>query len=102
MNEQKTALIIGASRGLGWGLAREYLRRGWRVVATVRAGSTGTPLHALRDAHPGLEIEVLDITIPDQIAALRERCASRRFDLLFVNAGVSNDPNERIGDIGTD
>jgi len=102
MNEQKTALIIGASRGLGWGLAREYLRRGWRVVATVRAGSTGTPLHALRDAHTGLEIEVLDITIPDQIAALRERCASRRFDLLFVNAGVSNDPNERIGDIGTD
>lgn len=102
MNEQKTALIIGASRGLGWGLAREYLRRGWRVVATVRAGSTGTPLHALSNDFTNLEIEVLDITVAEQIAALRWRCASRRFDLMFVNAGVSNDPNERIGDIETD
>jgi NAD(P)-dependent dehydrogenase (short-subunit alcohol dehydrogenase family) len=25
------ALIIGASRGLGLGLAREYLGRGWRI-----------------------------------------------------------------------
>lgn len=102
MNQQKTALIIGASRGLGWGLAREYLRRGWRVVATVRAGSTRTPLHALQDQYPGLEINTLDITMPDQIAALRDHCASRLFDLMFVNAGVSNDPNERIGDISTD
>lgn len=102
MNEQKTALIIGASRGLGWGLAREYLRRGWRVVATVRAGRTNTPLHALQKEYPELEIEVLDITVPEQIAALRERCAARRFDLMFVNAGVSNDPDERIGDIETD
>lgn len=102
MNQQKTALVIGASRGLGWGLGREYLRRGWRVVATVRAGSTDTPLHALRADYPDLEIEVLDITLPEQIAALRERCAGRRFDLMFVNAGVSNDPNERIGDVSTD
>jgi NAD(P)-dependent dehydrogenase (short-subunit alcohol dehydrogenase family) len=102
MNQQKTALIIGASRGLGWGLAREYLRRGWRVVATVRAGSQDTPLHALRKDYPDLEIEVLDITLPEQIAALRARCAGRRFDLMFVNAGVSNDPNALIGDVSTD
>lgn len=83
MNQQKTALIIGASRGLGRGLARECLRRGWRVVATVRAGSQDTPLHALRNDDPDLEIEVLDITLPDQIAALRARCAGRRLDLMF-------------------
>ena len=32
----QSALIIGASRGLGLALAAEYLRRGFRVVATVR------------------------------------------------------------------
>jgi NAD(P)-dependent dehydrogenase (short-subunit alcohol dehydrogenase family) len=38
----KTALIIGASRGLGYALAAEYLARGWQVTATVRgAGRTG-------------------------------------------------------------
>lgn len=31
-----TALIIGASRGLGRGLAVEHARRGWDVIATVR------------------------------------------------------------------
>lgn len=101
MTQRQTALIIGASRGLGWGLAREYLRRGWRVVGTVRAGSTDTPLHALRGDYPGLEIELLDITVPEQIVALRQRCADRRFDLMFVNAGVSNDPDERVGDVDT-
>ena len=31
-----TALVIGASRGLGLALAEEYLKRGWHVIATVR------------------------------------------------------------------
>ena len=39
----KTALIIGASRGLGYALAAEYLARAWQVTATVRgAGRTLT------------------------------------------------------------
>jgi NAD(P)-dependent dehydrogenase (short-subunit alcohol dehydrogenase family) len=42
----KSALIIGASRGLGYALAAERLARGWQVTATVRgAGRTG--LHDL-------------------------------------------------------
>ena len=42
----QTALIIGASRGLGLGLVREYLRRGWHVTGTVR-GTARTALHDL-------------------------------------------------------
>ncbi|MCW2935476.1 MAG: 3-oxoacyl-ACP reductase [Actinomycetia bacterium] len=42
----KTALIIGASRGLGCALAAEYLARGWQVTATVR-GTRRTELHQL-------------------------------------------------------
>ncbi len=34
-----TALIVGASRGLGLGLAREYASRGWDVIGTVRASN---------------------------------------------------------------
>jgi NAD(P)-dependent dehydrogenase (short-subunit alcohol dehydrogenase family) len=40
--------------------------------------------------------------VPDQIAALRERLAGRMFDVLFVNAGISNDPGETIGEVTTD
>ena len=38
-----TALIVGASRGLGLALAEEYLKRGWRVVATVRGKAQNRP-----------------------------------------------------------
>lgn len=99
---QKTALLIGASRGLGCAMAEEFLQRHWRVTGTVR-GSTQTPLHELAQRFPGrIDIEQLDITMPDQIAALRSRLAGMTFDLLFVNAGVTNNPNETISDVSTE
>lgn len=98
----QTALIIGASRGLGLGLAREYLDRGWQVVATVR-GAGRTLLHEVGEQAGGrLEVETVDINEPAQAIALRDRLAGRRFELLFVNAGVSNDPAETIGDVSNE
>jgi len=97
-----TALIIGASRGLGLGLVEEYLRRGWNVVGTVRAPGQ-TRLHAVAERSGGsVEIERLDTTIPDQIAVLAGRLQGRVFDLLFVNAGVANNPKQTIGDTSTE
>ena len=97
----QTALIVGASRGLGLAIADEYLRRGWHVVATVRGGTT--PLHEIADRWgERLEIETVDITEPEQVSALRTRLGQRRFDLLFVNAGVKNDDRETIADVSTE
>jgi NAD(P)-dependent dehydrogenase (short-subunit alcohol dehydrogenase family) len=87
-NERETALIVGASKGLGLAMAAEFLRRGWRVIATVRGGSR-TPLHEL-DAQERLEIEVLDMTVPEQVAALHDRLSGRSLDLLFVNAAITH------------
>ena len=42
----QTALIVGASRGLGPGLASEYLEGGWHVIATLR-GTNRTPFYDL-------------------------------------------------------
>jgi NAD(P)-dependent dehydrogenase (short-subunit alcohol dehydrogenase family) len=83
-------------------LAEEYLKRGWHVVATER-DRTASKLHnLLGGCHGRLEIETVDIVYPDQVAALRARLASRKFDLLFVNAGVKNDDRETIADVSTD
>jgi NAD(P)-dependent dehydrogenase (short-subunit alcohol dehydrogenase family) len=71
-------------------------------VATERGAGT-SKLHNLLEAAIGpLEIETVDIDYPDQVAALRARLASRKFDLLFVNAGVKNDDRETIADVSTD
>lgn len=98
-----TVLLIGASRGLGLAMAAEFLKHGWNVVGTVRAGGGRTRLHDLAGAHGGrVEIETLDICEPDQVAALRARLAGRAFDMLFVNAGVTNNPEETIAEVTTD
>jgi len=98
-----TILIVGASRGLGHAMAAEFVKKGWRVVGTVRGGATRTPLHALADAAPGrVEIQVLDINEPAQLAALRDRLAGRTFDMLFVNAGTANNERTPIGDVPTE
>ncbi len=91
----KQALVVGASRGLGLVLAGELIRRGWHVIATTRRDSP-----ALR-AMAGVEIESLELTSAEQLAALRERLAGRRLDLLFVNAAIDRG-NTPIGEVPTD
>jgi len=94
-----TALIIGASRGLGLAIAEEYLRRGWHVTGTVRR-TARTALHRVADRSKGrLAVEKVDIVKPAQIAALRRRLAEKRFDLLFANAGIMND--DAIAEVST-
>jgi NAD(P)-dependent dehydrogenase (short-subunit alcohol dehydrogenase family) len=99
---EKCLLLFGASRGLGLAIAQEYLKLGWHVVATQRSGS-GTALHDLVGKADGrLAIEIVDITDPAQVTALHGRLWSERFDLLFVNAGVTNDDAETIADVSTE
>ncbi|MBC2877621.1 MULTISPECIES: SDR family oxidoreductase [Streptomyces] len=107
---RRTALIVGASRTLGLGIAAAYLRRGWDVVGTVR-GTRRTGLHELADragtdtsgGRGRLTVESLEMTAPDQIAALRDRLAARSttLDLLFVNAAITRG-DLPIGEVPTD
>ena len=102
MNDPSTALIIGASRGLGLALAREWLSRGWTVLATIRS-TERTGLHETADASGGrLTIEQLEMTDLAAVNALRDRLSSRQLDLLFVNAGVANGAGDRVDQISTD
>ncbi len=96
-------LLIGASRGIGLAMAAEFLQRGWSVVGTVR-GQARTGLHELADVQPDrLAVESVDITQIDQLHALRERLAGRRFEILFVNAGTVNpDPDQTLAELPTE
>ena len=98
-----TILLIGASRGLGLAIAAEFLKKGWNVVGTVQ-DSARTELHDLADEHPGrIEIESLNITEPDQIAALHDRLSGRSFDILFHNAGIADaNPRQSVAEVSTE
>jgi len=89
----RTALLVGASRGLGLGLARAYLARGWRVIATARADDAALRALGPRDR---LVIEHVDIADRSAVSALRARLGQERIDLLFVVAGISGPIEEPI------
>jgi NAD(P)-dependent dehydrogenase (short-subunit alcohol dehydrogenase family) len=78
-----TALIIGASRGIGHELARQYLADGWRVIATARKPDDVAALTAL-----GTEAHQLDVTNVDAVAALGWELDGELLDVAFLNAGV--------------
>lgn len=102
--KRPTILLIAASRGLGLAMAEEFLKKGWNVVGTARAGSDRTKLNALKEKFRGcLEVETLDICEQAQVTALRERLSGRTFEMLFVNAGITNS-NEMamIGEVTTE
>jgi NAD(P)-dependent dehydrogenase (short-subunit alcohol dehydrogenase family) len=101
--QKRTVLLLGASRGIGLGLVTEYLARGWRVIATQRSLTVAPALCELAAGADGaLTILSADIDRPDDIAALAGRLEGITLDLLFVVAGVSDDPNQTIGQISTD
>ncbi|MCE7030960.1 SDR family NAD(P)-dependent oxidoreductase [Jiella avicenniae] len=89
---EETALIVGASRGLGLALAEEWLTRGFRVIATARGSAPS--LEDLRKRFPDrLEVEHADVLQAGTVRDLGARLKDRRLDVLFVNAGIarSND-----------
>ncbi len=88
MSTSRTALVIGASRGLGLALAVELARREWHVIATTRR-PVGELDEAAAASQGRLRVEQLEMTSADQTQALRARLADTRLDLLFVNAAIN-------------
>jgi NAD(P)-dependent dehydrogenase (short-subunit alcohol dehydrogenase family) len=88
-----TALVIGASRGLGLGLARELTARGWTVTGTVRSVADRAAVEAA-----GATATLADITDPASIAAL----PAAPLDLLFINAGVKGPGHHDAGQATAD
>ncbi len=86
----KTALITGATSGIGEASTRAFAKAGWRVIATGRRSERLNALVALLGAdrvHP-LAFDVRDETARDAaLAAIPE--SFRDIDLLINNAGLA-------------
>jgi len=83
----RTAIVTGASDGIGAAVARELLSRGWQVALLARRGDR---LEEVAEGRPGALALVCDVTDAAQVkaafAATRERFG--RLDFLFNNAGI--------------
>ena len=85
----KTALVTGASRGIGREIARTLVSEGWHVISAVRDPAS---------APPGTQVEVVDMSNPESIAALanRLRAQHQTLDALVNNAGLYKGPARDI------
>ena len=77
------ALIIGASRGIGREMARQYLADGWRVIATARSNQQCAALSAM-----GAQAFPLDVNSAESVAALAWSMDGEQLDAAVLVAGV--------------
>ena len=84
--ETKTAIVTGASSGIGLGITQTLLERGWRVVATSRAISKSDHLK------PSPDLVLVDGDAGNKETAVKVVEAALnhfdRIDLLVNNAGI--------------
>jgi len=87
-----TALITGASRGIGREVARTLASEGWRVISAVRDPKT---------APPGTQAEMVDMGERGSINALADRLRERneRLDVLINNAAIYRGPSRDIWNV---
>ncbi len=79
-----TALITGAGRGFGRGLAEELHERGWEVIGLVR-----------NEPQRPLPITYLqgDVTHPEVAITLADALVDKKLELLVNNAGIDGGSN---------
>ena len=78
-----TALIIGASRGIGQEMVRQYRADGWRVIATARSQHDCDALASL-----GAEPHRVDVTNAESIGGLGWKLDDEKIDAAWLVAGV--------------
>jgi NAD(P)-dependent dehydrogenase (short-subunit alcohol dehydrogenase family) len=101
MAEHRLALIVGANRGIGLGVTKEFLAHGWDVIATARRPEEATELHALAASHPGrVSIPRLDMNDPAEVDGFARTLGGKALDAVLVNAGVAG-PEHRSASVVT-
>jgi NAD(P)-dependent dehydrogenase (short-subunit alcohol dehydrogenase family) len=94
-DKQPTVAVLGASRGIGLGVAQAYLKRGWRVVATTRTSAGKAKLKELAGSSDNLIKFDLEITDEAQVQTMATSLSGTTIDVLFVNAGVGRGSSDR-------
>jgi NAD(P)-dependent dehydrogenase (short-subunit alcohol dehydrogenase family) len=88
---RKVALVTGAARGIGLGVAKKFLAEGWRVaLLDIEAELLRAAVAALRDADNTLALQC-DVSDAGMVASAISAVGIRfgRLDALVNNAGVA-------------
>jgi 3-oxoacyl-[acyl-carrier protein] reductase len=89
----KVAIVTGASRGIGRGIAEALAARGAQVIAGARGDNAAATVDAIRQAGGKADAVSIDVTDTASIEAMVEGTLARhgRVDVLVNNAGITRD-----------
>ncbi|MEM7696006.1 MAG: SDR family oxidoreductase [Pseudomonadota bacterium] len=106
MDERKTLVLTGASRGIGHATVKRFSAAGWRIITCSRHAFAGDkcPWPAGEEDH--IQVDLSDPeNLGDAIAEMRARLEANggRLDALVNNAGISpkGDGGARLNSIET-
>lgn len=83
----KVAIVTGASRGIGWAIARRFLQEGAQVVACARHPEKAQSILE------GIEIIPTDVSKPKQVEKMVQKTLDKwgQIHILINNAGITRD-----------
>ncbi|HVT19926.1 MAG TPA: SDR family NAD(P)-dependent oxidoreductase [Mycobacteriales bacterium] len=92
----RSALVTGASSGIGWEYAKELARRGADLVVVARRTER---LHELAEGITNVKVEVLtaDLCSEEGVGAVEARLAESPVELLVNNAGMGSGGGGFVG-----
>jgi NAD(P)-dependent dehydrogenase (short-subunit alcohol dehydrogenase family) len=96
-----TVMIVGASRGIGLELARQYAQARWRMHATTRTPDNPGALGRIAG---DVVLHELDVRDGNHIAVVASAVSDEGIDVLIHNAGVQDDilPPEEVVQINAE
>jgi 3-oxoacyl-[acyl-carrier protein] reductase len=89
----KVAIVTGASRGIGRGIATRMAARGAHVICAARGENAAATVQAIAGAGGRADVASVDVTDEGSVAALISGTLERhgRIDVLVNNAGIARD-----------
>jgi 3-oxoacyl-[acyl-carrier protein] reductase len=89
----RIAIVTGASRGIGRGIATLLAARGAHVVAAARGDNAAATVAEIQQAGGRAELAAVDVTDAATVDALVAATLARhqRIDILVNNAGIARD-----------
>jgi NAD(P)-dependent dehydrogenase (short-subunit alcohol dehydrogenase family) len=93
-------LITGASRGLGFELAKQYAVEGWRVIACCRKPEDAIALKKLApSARDMISVVAMDVADNDTVRNAALTLKDVVVDILINSAGIAGVPQQSTGKI---
>ncbi len=91
----KVAIVTGGSKGIGYGIAEEYLKEGAKVVICSRNETEGANAINELKSHGDITYFRCDVSSLEDVQSLVDKTVSTygRLDIFVANAGI-NDPDK--------